>query len=522
MSGRISVGHLAYLSVMLRHGHSNPAECGECLDSHFIRNYRAYRDMLLRALRAAEDGAFVVRDATTSPRDEEHARLDEGQECVDAQGVPRRIGKSVKRLASQLQAHFGEVSGWKDVHWTVLAYLLVFSRQQLRVEAREGRWIHVEVHALALHYASAFGETSKRVLQSFLLPEEISQISRARDVLDGGARFSDAAQELCSRGMRETVRAILEVDERLSGIPAPTPETLRLRAKEEAERWRAEDDPQASRVRIKGVVHEARVRELLFEAMPSKAARVAASGALSELRKEQKSVLSQLAKMSRLQQQTLAALQSQQKKTARLEAELLEARREISELRVQGKSSESPNRVGVPVQVARTSAPVRRKQIPRVDISGLFSSLRFELPSVSGEIAEIGLVVCTLVTFLFGLFLIPQSLQSEGIWLIDKIAWWWFVLGGALITLGRMVVVPLISRILGDYDDGEITIDVWFLVGTTTIFLLLLKFVGQDTYVWGIALWHLILGLCVLGIPSSLVWPHIQALLRRVSVHYSL
>lgn len=350
MSQTISKGQLAYFSIVLKAG----LPPGELLNSHFRNNISAYKALLLRAIEAAKQGAFVV---------------------------PRREGKQVQNLALEMNLHFGEIRGWNKVHWQCLAYLLVYTFQQERISQREGRWIHVEVHARALHFViSESGAKSDDVILSYLEHGEVQDLSASFATVVRGQSFANAAKTLRSTGLRETLRDLLELDERERGIaPAREPQIQR-EAKAQAAKWNREIDPKASLVRVRGIIHEPPTCELLtkYAVVPKHATATNVT-------------------------------------TEELIAEILQPALTAPE-------SKPEVRVGL-----QNPVPAKHAVQPQ--------SYHRPEASISPESKEKWMIACLVIGFVASMLLVPQETFSAGV------AWWYFLLGGGVCSL-LMIVVP--------------------------------------------------------------------------------
>jgi hypothetical protein len=230
----ISPGQLAYFAVAL----SNDIQ-SDLLNPHFLKNFTVYRRALCKA------DSFQLT-------------------------IPRRANKEeVITLSQDLQVQFGDLKGWKAVNWMILAYLLVFTSQIERMKVRseqEGkRYIHVEVHCRAFRFAHENSGTNDVVTMSFLNAEEASSLTSAFRAASEGISFSEvvSSERLAPHGIRETLRCLLEIQERNLGIPVPDDKEINQNCSLHATRWDQKEDPEASRIRVRGLVHEELLREKL-------------------------------------------------------------------------------------------------------------------------------------------------------------------------------------------------------------------------------------------------------------------
>ncbi len=389
---KINIEHIAFFAVALSKNISS-----EILHPHFQKNFSVFQ----RALKKA--GKLKLE-------------------------VPRRAQKiEVEALASKLNAVLGSPKGWKKVHWMILAYLLVFTNQieriKIRSEKMHERWIHIEVHVLAIRFAKNMNTETDPVILSFIKQKEIHLISDAFDVITQGEEFSEtiSSRNIAPHGIRETLRCLLEYEERSQGVLTPVPEITGLTLKQSSKEWNQDLDPEAAQIRVRGIIHEHILRKLL---------RASSEVALAK------------------------------------------------------------DPVRIPVKRFKT----KRQKNTYLD------PFQFEV-----GFSIFGIVLCIAL-----LCYIPKAFFSLGI------AWWYFSLG-----LSFLIFFHIISEIIrGNKDSLEIDIQDSFVFGG--IFTFLLWFVQKDTFHFGIAWWHAILGASSGGALVLLILPITKAILTKEKIVFRI
>jgi len=410
---KISVGQLAYLSVVLRNKlNGTKTEGISLLNRHFVNNLHVYG----RALDKAKALNLTL---------------------------PRRVGGSkMEKLSAEIQLELGVLpawkdSNWKEPNWLFLAYLLVFDAQLERNEKRcksGQRWIHVDAHCRAVHFATKECKSPQdSVILSFLNFDEIQKITESFKSISEGQEFGSVieANKLAPHGLRETTRCLLEIDELVVKKISPvTQNEIERVCKEQAMFWDKKEDPEAATIRVRGIIHEDLLRRKLQKCLNV--------------------------------QETVKNRKKQSKERWKV----------ISPSPFQNKGN----------VLVRNIQPFT---------------------------VQLWITTCFFIVMLTCILMTPQESFSNGI------AWWYFQLG-AIVVGGFILFSPLIIG-----EDESPKIDLINLIGMTTIFTVLLLLIGQETYKFGIAWWHFILGGLIGSVSSIILNPLLRALITKERVCFS-
>lgn len=400
----ISVKQIAFFAISL--WFNKPSDK---LNKHFVKNFEKYQ----KAIKKAEKSSLEI---------------------------PKRARKEdVRSLSLQLNELLGNPKGWSEVHWRILSYLLIFTSQIRRKEQKSietgKRWIHIEAHILAIKFAKEVDAMDAPAILAFLKPKEVNKLSNAIDIVKAGSSYSQTVQNtnLSPHGLRESLRCFLEYDEREEGIPPATEEVMRYSLNRAAKNWNKEIDPEASLVRVRGIIHEDILRKKMLE----------------------------IIKLERVS----SALVSSSPSNSKIEKKLKE-----NELRI------------------------TKKRIHK-DIK--IEPLTFELGCGS---------VIALFSFILLFIIIPKPILLYGV------AWWYFTTG----LSGLLVVHYIVKIFKWNEKPPEINIQDLIVIGGIVSFLLIM--IKKDTFHFGIAWWHSILGVAIGIIFLNVIIPYVRSFCTKEGV----
>ncbi len=396
----VSIGHLAYLSIALRYGIRDTSS----LDPHFLRNFSVYEKALKKA-----------KTLNIS--------------------IPRRVvKKDVELLASELKSSFLTIKGWKYIHLMILAHLLIFDAQLNRIESRNedgGRWIHVEVHCHAVHFASIERKNKNdSLLEHFITKEEVESVLKSYVGIIQGSNFTTTIREkkLNPHGLRETLRVLLEIKESHDEVP-PLSEEERIKLiADSAKAWDKELDPEGSMLRVRGVIHEVVLRN----------------------------------------EMTLS-----------------------SQMLVEHEKVAAENRLN-------------KQRI----IENLNANRKLNKTNVSPIVFQGGYILGFLLVGAYFVLSTPKDSFSLGV------AWWYFEVGAliaGLIALTYPFITGTVEKVY--LDIGGL---VWF-AGTCFCLLWLIQ---PETYQFGIAWWHAVLGSFVSGLVILLICPFLKSVFLKEKIEF--
>ena len=435
VSMAISLDQLAYLSIALR----ARLLTAPLLHPHLTKNLRVYG----RALAKAKALGLVI---------------------------PRRVGNGRQELAQKLKCSL-RLEGWKDVNFEILSSLLIFDAQLDRNQKRcenGRRYLHVEVHCLALHFASKEGVlTNDPVIQSFLKSGEVSLISESFEEVRTGSEFGLVVQakEIAPHGFRELIRCLLEINETISGRKPATRREVEEACQVEATRWDQKGDPEAARIRVRGIIHEAKQRQELKLCL-----------AQVVLNTEDRIV------QFLMQPNSVSNTESYDEPSDLL-----------SVGRIFDFDSESKNEKTRPSIAARSRATIAT--VAR---------------GIEPLVAQVSICLVFLITLIGSLVVTPPREQWAGI------AWWYFELGALIVG-----VIILISPIFLKDLDSPLEVDFFGLLRMAGIFSLMLLLIEKETPHFGIAWWHASLGGLVGCVASKLAGPYLRSLMTKEDLRFT-